>query len=73
MAIGSTFVIIGGGFDISVGSLLALSAAMAVGLRLMHWFLAVIVVLLLKQPLEAVNGFLSSKIHIPPIIATSEQ
>ena len=71
MAIGSTFVIIGGGFDISVGSLLALSAAMAVGLQSsMHWFLAVIVVLLVGAAFGAANGFLSSKIHIPPIIAT---
>ncbi len=53
MAIGSTFVIIGGGFDISVGSLLALSAAMAVGLQSsMHWFLAVIVVLLVGAAFE---------------------
>ncbi len=33
MAIGSTFVIIGGGFDISVGSILALAAAMVLGLQ----------------------------------------
>ncbi len=46
MAIGATFVIIGGGFDISVGSLLALTAAMVVGFQSsMHWFFAVILVI----------------------------
>ncbi len=67
MAIGSTFVIIGGGFDISVGSLLALfpGPLAAVGLQLMHWFLAVIVVLLVGAAFGAVNGFLSSKNPYP--------
>ena len=71
MAIGATFVIIGGGFDISVGSLLALTAAMVVGLQsYMHWFPAMLVVLLVGAAFGVANGFLTSKIHIPPIIAT---
>jgi len=71
MAIGATFVIIGGGFDISVGSLLALTAAMVVGFQSsMHWFFAVILVIGVGAAFGAINGLLSAKIHIPPIIAT---
>ena len=71
MAIGTTFVIIGGGFDISVGSILALAAAMVLGLqRSIPWGAAVIVVLLVGAAIGFVNGFLSAKIHIVPIITT---
>ena len=71
MAIGSTFVIIGGGFDISVGSLLALTAAMAVGLQsYMAWPFAIIVVIAVGAGFGLINGLLSSKIRIPAIIAT---
>lgn len=71
MAIGTTFVIIGGGFDISVGSVLALSAAMALGLQAeMHWLLATAVVLLVGITIGFCNGFLAAKIGIVPIIAT---
>jgi ribose transport system permease protein len=71
MAIGTAFVIIGGGFDISVGSVLALAAAMALGLqKWMHWGLAVLIVLAIGALIGFVNGFLSAKIHIVPIITT---
>ncbi|MCD6103749.1 MAG: ribose ABC transporter permease [Thermotogaceae bacterium] len=71
IAIGSTFVIIGGGFDISVGSLMALSAAMAVGLQsYVHWSLAVVAVIGIGALFGVVNGVLTAKIHIPAIIAT---
>lgn len=71
MAVGTTFVIIGGGFDISVGSLLALTAAMAVGLQTyMHWILSIIVVIGVGALFGVLNGVLSAKIHIPAIIAT---
>ena len=71
MAIGTTFVIIGAGFDISVGSLLALTAAMCVGLQqYMHWGFAILLVLLVGALVGMLNGFLAAKIHIPSIIAT---
>ena len=71
MAIGTTFVIIGGGFDISVGSTLVLTAAMCVGLQYyMHWGLAIVVVLIIGALIGLFNGFLAAKIHIPAIIAT---
>lgn len=71
MAIGSTFVIISGGFDISVGSFLALTAAMVVGFQsFMTWPLAVVSVLLIGAGLGMFNGFLAAKINIPSLIAT---
>jgi ribose transport system permease protein len=71
MAIGTTFVIIGAGFDISVGSLLALTAAMCVGLQqYIHWGFAILLVLLVGALVGMLNGFLAAKIHIPSIIAT---
>ena len=71
MAIGTAFVIIGGGFDISVGSVLALTAAMALGLqKWMHWGFAVVTVLCVGAVIGFLNGFLSAKIHIVPIITT---
>lgn len=71
MAIGTTFVIIGGGFDISVGSILVLTAAMCVGLQYyMHWGLAIVIVLMIGIAIGFINGLLAAKIHIPAIIAT---
>jgi len=71
MAIGTTFVIIGAGFDISVGSLLALTAAMCIGLQQhMHWSFAILLVLIVGALVGMLNGFLAAKIHIPAIIAT---
>ena len=71
MAIGTTFVIIGGGFDISVGSTLALSAALALGLQgSMHWALAALAAILAGTLIGLINGFLAAKIHIVPMIAT---
>lgn len=71
MAIGTTFVIIGGGFDICIGSLLALAAAMSLGLQeYMPWYFAVIVVLGMGSFVGFVNGFLTAKIKIVAIITT---
>ena len=65
------FVIIGGGFDISVGSLLALAAAMCLGFQLhMPWYLAVPMVLLVGAFIGFINGFLTAKINIVAIITT---
>jgi ribose transport system permease protein len=73
MAIGTTFVIIGGGFDISVGSVLALSAALCIGLQEnshMHWALAMCIALGMGAAVGFVNGFLAAKVYIVPIIVT---
>ncbi len=71
MAIGTTFVIVGGGFDISVGSTLALCAALTLGLQSsMHWALAAGIALFVGAFIGLVNGFLAAKIRIVPIITT---
>ncbi len=73
MAIGTTFVIIGGDFDISVGSVLALAAALTIGFQNnmnMPWPIAVAAVLLIGAGIGFVNGFLTAKIKIVGIIAT---
>lgn len=71
MAIGTTFVIIGGGFDISVGSLLGLTAAMSLGLQeFLPWYAVIIVVLAIGSCIGLINGFLTAKIKIVAIITT---
>jgi len=71
MAIGTAFVIIGGGFDISVGSLLALAAAMSLKLQqIMPWYAAILVVLAVGALAGLVNGVLTAKVHIVAIITT---
>ncbi len=71
MAIGTAFVIIGGGFDISVGSLLALTAAMSLQLQqVMPWYAAIVVVLAVGCLAGLLNGVLTAKVHIVAIITT---
>jgi ribose transport system permease protein len=71
MAIGTTFVIIGGGFDISVGSLLALTAAMSLKLQqIMPWYAVVVLVLVAGAFFGTLNGVLTAKLHIVAIITT---
>ncbi len=71
MAIGTTFVIIGGGFDISVGSLLALTAAMSLKLQqIAPWYVVVVFVLAAGAFFGLVNGLLTAKLHIVAIITT---
>jgi len=71
IAIGTTFVIIGGGFDISVGSLLALTAAMSLKLQqILPWYLVAALVLLAGAFFGLVNGLLTAKLHIVAIITT---
>jgi ribose transport system permease protein len=71
IAIGTTFVIIGGGFDISVGSLLALTAAMSLKLQqVLPWYVVAALVLLAGAFFGLVNGLLTAKLHIVAIITT---
>ncbi|WP_020611487.1 ABC transporter permease [Sediminispirochaeta bajacaliforniensis] len=71
MAIGTTFVILTGDIDISVGSVLALSGAMVLGLqKMMPWPFAVAITLLVGFLLGLTNGILVSKIKIVGIITT---
>lgn len=73
VAIGATFVIISGGIDLSVGSVLALSAAIFAGLFAdlgMPWPVAALVGLLVGSLLGAVNGLAIVYGRLPPFIAT---
>ena len=71
IAVGATFVIIGAGFDISVGSVLALCGAMTLGLQYsMHWVFACLIVLIVGSIIGLCNGILAVTIGIPSIIVT---
>ena len=72
IAFGMTFVILTGGIDLSVGSILALSGALTAGLMTggMDPFLAIVIGLLLGAAMGAVNGIIISKGKVAPFIAT---
>lgn len=73
IALGQTLVILTGGIDLSVGSVIALSgmsAAYTVAGHPDRLWLSVVVAVLVGLAAGAVNGFLVSKINVPPFIAT---
>lgn len=73
LAIGSTFVIITGGIDLSVGTMMALvgvivgKSVMAMGLNV---WLGILLGLAVGAILGAVNGLLITILKLPPFIAT---
>jgi len=73
MAIGMTMVIVSGGIDLSVGSLMAVSAMSAARLMTYHeinpW-MALIAGLGVGTFLGAVNGFVITRIKVTPFITT---
>lgn len=83
LAIGMTFVIVSGGIDLSVGSIVGLAGMIAGGLiyegLVLPMFgvavffsvpLIIGITLILGILLGAVNGLLVSRLHVPPFIAT---
>ncbi|MFY0545856.1 ABC transporter permease [Brevibacillus sp. H7] len=72
IAFGMTFVILTGGIDLSVGSILALSSALTAGMMAggMDTPLAVLIGLLAGAVMGAANGVLISKGKVAPFIAT---
>jgi ribose transport system permease protein len=72
IAFGMTFVILTGGIDLSVGSILALTGAVTAGLMSggMDPILAMLVGLLLGAVLGAINGVIIAKGKVAPFIAT---
>ncbi|GAN53949.1 ABC transporter permease subunit [Tanticharoenia sakaeratensis] len=72
LASGMTFVILTGGIDLSVGSILAASAMGGLIVSLMHGFgfLAIPACLFVGLLIGAINGVLIAGIRIPPFIAT---
>jgi len=71
MAIGTTYVIIGGDFDISIGAILALTAAVVLGFQdYVPWYIAIIGALLVGVFIGFINGILTAKVKIVGIIVT---
>jgi galactofuranose transport system permease protein len=73
IAVGMTFVIISGGIDLSVGSMLALSTMLTSSLlEKSHWgpFAVISVVLLVGVAMGFFMGFLIQKFNLPPFIIT---
>ncbi len=70
IAIGMTFVILIGGIDLSVGSIVALSGIIAAYLTNVSLILAIVVPLLVGLILGVVNGLVVAKMKVAPFIAT---
>lgn len=70
VALGMTFVILAGGIDLSVGSLLAVAGVLAANLSGQGMLIALLVPVLLTVLLGAMNGFIIARAHIPPFIVT---
>ncbi len=73
LALGVTFVIITGGIDLSVGTVMTLSAVMA-GVFITYWGLpvplGVLAALLTGAAVGLANGLIITRMKIPPFIAT---
>ncbi|MDP2966117.1 MAG: ABC transporter permease [Pelolinea sp.] len=73
LAIGVTFIIISGGIDLSVGTVMTLSAVMS-GVFITYWKLpvplGVMAGILTGGMAGFINGILISKLKLPPFIAT---
>lgn len=72
IAFGMTFVILTGGIDLSVGSTLALSSALAAGMMAsgVHPIIAIIVGVMIGAILGAFNGLMVAKGKLAPFIVT---
>lgn len=83
LAIGMTFVVVSGGIDLSVGSIVGLTAMIAGGLiyegLVLPMFgvaiffnvpIVIVITLVVGVLLGAVNGVLVSRLNVPPFIAT---
>lgn len=70
VAFGQVIVLITRGLDLSVGSVLAMAAAMAMGFQKYGVGVAVAAALLMGIAVGAFNGWLVTKVKIPPFIAT---
>lgn len=72
IALGMTLVIISGGIDLSVGSVMAFSGTICCGLieSGMHFSLAILVAIFLAAVFGLINGILVAQVHMPPFIVT---
>ncbi|KLU63140.1 ribose transport system permease protein RbsC [Peptococcaceae bacterium CEB3] len=73
MAIGQTFVIITGGIDLSVGTVMMSGALIGgVAYNVWHWPIAfcLVVIVIVATIFGLINGLLIAKLHLPPFIVT---
>ena len=70
VALGMTLVLIGGGVDLSVGMVMAMSAALTIGLQPYGVVFAVLTALLFGVVVGIINGFLVTKVKIVAFITT---
>ncbi|MFA5602907.1 MAG: ABC transporter permease [Bacilli bacterium] len=71
-AVGMTFVILTGGIDLSVGSVIGVSVVSCASLMVsgVHPVLAVIISLLIGAVIGLINGIFINEVGIPPLITT---
>jgi ribose transport system permease protein len=70
VALGMTFVILTGGIDLSVGSMVAVAGVVAAGLSTHGFAIAAAAALCCTALLGCVNGLVVARSHIPPFIVT---
>ncbi|MBC7326850.1 ribose ABC transporter permease [bacterium] len=71
LAVGETFVILTGGIDLSVGSVLALCGAISAGLALSsNLMIALLAGMVLGAAIGAIQGIIIAKGGVPPFVAT---
>jgi ribose transport system permease protein len=70
LALALTLVLIAGGIDLSIGSVLSMSAALTMGLQPHGTWLAVVVALCFGPLIGLINGLLVTRGRIVPFIAT---
>lgn len=70
MAIGMTFLMINGYFDLSVGTVMGLCANLVIGLQKFGLFAAILISILVAVVFGLINGFLTAKVKINAFIVT---
>lgn len=72
LAFGMTFVVLTGGIDLSVGSIVAVACTLSAGMIKAEWSIpvAIIISLLIGFGLGLINGLVITKMHLPAFIAT---
>src|SRR6056297_3724439 len=70
LALGMTFLMINGYFDLSVGTVMGFTAALAIGLQPYGLVVAIVVALLAGAAIGAINGFFVAKAKINAFIVT---
>ena len=72
MALGMTFIIISGGIDLSVGSVLALIGVIVANMAVagIHPFICIVAGITIGFGVGAMNGFMVAKMNLQPFVAT---